>query len=146
MTASVNHLAKAMEGLRMMFATTLLSRPFVAMVTGVLIMVGGCQSPPNASRQGVGPLATSMPIGSSVNRKVAFAAAKVIAPGAPDFPSGPAISAYFGESLIGCTVSHAKMTAFSGVPEGTPLMITGVVGQHNFLGVWLLPSCTIAKI
>lgn len=88
-------------------------------------------------------MAKSMPIGSPVNRMMAFAAAKVIAPGAPDFPSGPAVSAYFGDSLVGCTVSHAEMSKISGTKEGTPVKVSGVVAEHNFLGAWLEPGCKV---
>lgn len=118
-------------------------RACVAIIFAVAITA--CQAPPNSSRQGVGPLAKSMPIGSSVDRMTAFAAAKVIAPGAPDFPSGPAISVYFGDSLIGCTVSRAQMNAFVGVKENTPVKISGIVAEHNFLGDWLKPGCSVTK-
>ena len=114
----------------------------------VSVCLMACQGHKAASVGGgssVGPLAKSMPVGSSVDRMTAFAAAKVIAPGAPDFPSGPAISVYFGESLIGCTVSRSVMDQFVGLKEGTPVKITGVVGQHNFLGAWLRPGCTVKR-
>lgn len=119
--------------------------PCSCLVITLAAALTACQAPSNSSKQGEGPLAKSMPLGSKVDRMTAFATAKVIAPGAPDFPPGPAISVYFGDSLIGCTVSRAEMDAFVGVKENTPVKISGIVAEHNFLGVWLKPGCSVTK-